>query len=167
MTDRWEADLKKGGGGRCKEEKTREQAERESRWTERDKGNTGRRREKEREGQTLRDRQMDRQKQVDTPRKTRKRWTEKDRWTEQVWKSQGPQNQVDTPGWSRQWSMEARVDLGLGDAVPWQGVQAKELPEAQLWSGAEATLLGVFARHPLLIPPPTRRAARRRRQIER
>ena len=29
MTDGWEADLKKGGGGRCKEEKTREQAERE------------------------------------------------------------------------------------------------------------------------------------------
>lgn len=29
MTDRWEADLKKAGGGRCKEEKTREQAERE------------------------------------------------------------------------------------------------------------------------------------------
>ena len=42
MTDGWEADLKKGGGGRCKEEKTREQAEREDKWTERDKGNTGR-----------------------------------------------------------------------------------------------------------------------------
>ena len=60
------------------------------------------------------------------------------------------------------------MDLGLGDAVPWQGVQAKELPEAQLWSGAGATLLEVSAHHPLLItPPPTRRAARRRRQIER
>ena len=46
------------------------------------------------------------------------------------------------------------MDLGLGDAVSWQGVQAKELPEAQLWSGAGATLLEVSAHHPLLITPP-------------
>lgn len=46
------------------------------------------------------------------------------------------------------------MDPGLGDTVPWQGVQAKGLPEAQLWSGAGAPLLRVSARHPLLIPPP-------------
>lgn len=45
------------------------------------------------------------------------------------------------------------MDPGLGDTAPWQGVQAKGLPEAQLWSGAGAPLLGVSARHPLLIPP--------------
>lgn len=48
------------------------------------------------------------------------------------------------------------MDLGLGDTVSWLGVGTKGLPEAQLWSGAVdgAPLVGVSARHPLLIPPP-------------
>lgn len=61
MTARWEVDLKKGGGERCKEEEKSQGAGREiARWTERDKGNPGRQREKEREGQTLRERWTDR-----------------------------------------------------------------------------------------------------------
>lgn len=110
-------------------------------------------REKEREGQTLRDRWTDRNKQTHPERQ--KSGGQRDRWTERVWRSQGPRSQVDTPGWSRKWAMEARVDLGLGDTVSWLGVRTKGLPEAQLWSGAAdgAPLVGVSARHPLLIPP--------------
>lgn len=89
VTAGWEADLKKGGGERCKEEEKSQGAGREIADGRREiKGiQAGREKRKEKGRHSERDGQTETSRQ---PRKTRRRWTEKDRWTRGGMEKPGP-----------------------------------------------------------------------------